>query len=446
VCVFEDEEGRGGVLCRPNGAFKFQYSIVYANSVTIDHPEAEVRERERWRKAKRFVEETDGMLQYPLFGCLPAVYSFGHSHSSPDGRFILHAVYTHIKAMFLAGHDMTEAMRVLYQRLAKLEESRDVRWGEWLTYEEVKNRALDWDTLFAVGGAMRKLLDRVISYEHHDIHPNARVDDVLDRIQFSEEDRMLLFYVHGARFPSRRWTLAQVDQGILVVEQLADGEEQTTDGETTTLATVSDWCRFMNTVRPPIRYVGGGGAKEALSLGDVCCWLMEAHFSGRDWSQVARVPLQWERLVEFFERMPLLVVGLEWFFKRKPKKRTAFSAADDPRERPTGFSVADVSLIQKHLAKYVFKTDSRRTGQFSYIRHNTPVVWNLSSGGVAFILACRESTNQTAELATVQDLRVFLSQAYIDVYFTPDGVNGKMMAASELVDSLMQQFRWWRRV
>jgi hypothetical protein len=352
-------------------------------------------------------------------------------------------VYTHIKAVFLAGHDMTEAMRALDQGLAKLLEARDVRWGEWLTYEEVKNRALDWDTLFAVGGAMRRLLNRatVVEPRHHFIHPNAKVGTVLSRIQFNEEDRMLLFFGHDdTRFPSRRWTLAQVDQGILVVEQVAAGEEQTVDGETTTLATVSDWCRFMNTVRPPIRYVGGGGATEALSLGDVCCWLMEAHFSGRAWSQVARVPLQWERMVEFFERMPLLVVGLEWFFMRKQKER-------NPRERPTGFSVADVSLIQTHLAKYVFKSNPPRMGQFSYTRHNTPAVWSLSSGpGVTFILACRESTTQTTELRTVGDLRVFLTHAYTDVYFTPDGVNGKMMAASELVDSLMQQFRWWRRV
>jgi hypothetical protein len=318
----------------------------------------------------------------------------------------------------------TEVTRVLNKRLKALLADQAV-WGEWLTFEEVQDRPLDLDTLFKVWCNKKTLLARATGNE---LMPDADlVGMVLDQIQI-DSSGVIFFHHPCGRHPARSWTSKQVDDGILVMERTVF-KEQTAAQK---LTTVSDWCRFMDTIRPPVEYKRDDGVMVRLSIGKMCRWLMIAYFSGPTWFGVGLAPLRWDKLVRFFGSMRARVGGLGRCYERHHSGKNK------------NLSKEDVSLIEQHLYTYVFKSSSSGMGRFSYKRDNVPIVWNLCSGpGRAFVLAVRESTTppESRELRTVHDLCAFLSAAFPDIYFTAGGV--KMMASHELATYLMQQFKWW---
>jgi hypothetical protein len=322
----------------------------------------------------------------------------------------------------------TEVTRVLNERLKALLADQAL-WGEWLTFEEVQDRQLNLDALFTVWCNKTSLLDRATGNE---LMPKVKlVGMVLDQIQINSSG-VIFFHHPCGRHPARSWTSEQVDDGVLVMEGTVF-EEQTAAQK---LTTVSDWCSFMGGIRPPVMYDRGDGVKVLLSIDTMCRWLMIAHFSGPTWYGVGLAPLRWDKLVRFFGSMHARVGGLCWCYQRNHTGVDKY------------LSKEDVSLIQKHLHKYVFNPGSSGMGRFSYKRDT--IVWNLCSGpGNAFVLAVRESTTQSKtppesrELRTVHDLCVFLSAAFPDVYFTADRVRGKKVASHELATYLMQQFKWW---
>jgi hypothetical protein len=312
---------------------------------------------------------------------------------------------------------MMDAARDVDERLEKL--LAVPRWGMWLRYAEVRNRALDWDTLFEVWRTKDVLLKRAMEHHEVDIHPSAKVHEVLSFIRFRQSDGTIRLYM-GADRPSPCWTLQQTDGVISVV-----------NGRT--LSTVSDWCEFMPGVHGDIPFVSGAGQRGVVSFRDVCCWLMVAHYSGPSWGEVGRVLLRWESLVEFLkmDRRDVLAGGLKWFFDRTHDDR---------------LTAAEGSEIEKHLGRYKFEpdSDSPTAGRFSYERHGGCIAWALSvAPGGKSILAQRGENSMPTSLRTVQDLRTFLSGVFTDVYFTPSGAKGLRLLSSDLTDYLMQQFRWW---
>jgi hypothetical protein len=312
-----------------------------------------------------------------------------------------------------------DAARDVNQRLekwlaaAESPSPAETRWGVRLTYAEVKDRALDWDTLLRVWDTRSALFKRMERYGFEE----DGAKEALHYIRLNANGEILLY--NTDKRPSRCWQLSQAAGGgvLSVAEQALDDGSQL--GALRTLATVDTWCDFMREVQLPPRE-----DKVAERLYGVCCSLMVAHYSGPDWTEVGKVHLRWDRLVQFLQGMSGLVGGLNWFFNRR------------------GIVVSSPE-VGARISGCEYTPSSIRTGVFSYGR--APLVeWDMSCGpGEASVWAMRKSSTPplSEKFTTVQELRDFLIlRVFSDAYFTSAA---EMARACDLTDYLMQQFRWW---
>ena len=289
-----------------------------------------------------------------------------------------------------AARDVNQRLERLLGAAGETPSPAETRWGVWLTYAEVKDRALEWDTLLKVWDTRSALFKRM---ELYGLDDGAK--EALHYIRLSEKGKILLYNTDSRL--SRCWQLSQAAGGgvLSVAEQaLDDGRQQL--GAPRTLATVDTWCDFMREVQLPPRE-----DKVAERLYGVCCSLMVAHYSGPEWTEVGRLPVRWERLAQFLQGMSACISGCE------------------------------------------YTPSSKRTGVFSYGR--APLVeWDMSCGpGEPSVLAVRRTPPHSETFRTVRELRDFLMlRVFSDAYFASTA-KGKMPLGCDLTDYLMQQFRWW---
>jgi hypothetical protein len=320
-----------------------------------------------------------------------------------------------------AARDVNQRLERLLGAAGETPSPAETRWGVRLTYAEVKDRALDWDTLLRVWDTRSALFKRMERYGFEE----DGAKEALHYIRLNANGEILLY--NTDKRPSRCWQLSQAAGGgvLSVAEQALDDGSQL--GALRTLATVDTWCDFMREVQLPPRE-----DKVAERLYGVCCSLMVAHYSGPEWTEVGKVHLRWDRLVQFLQGMSGLVGGLNWFFNR----RGVVGAGD-------WFSAAEVESIRTRISGCEFKSSTTRTGVFSYGR--APLVeWDMSCGPEEpFVLAVRRTPPHSETFRTVRELRDFLMlRVFSDAYFASTA-KGKMPLGCDLTDYLMQQFRWW---
>jgi hypothetical protein len=290
-----------------------------------------------------------------------------------------------------------ELLRAIERRLDALLAAESRFQTTWMGPLYRINQALDEEILMGFLRSKDILARRILTVEGKGL--KKLIYSELGKIHFSAKYHTISYERDGENYS---WLFFQNDGVIMVKRSTEDGPM-----DERTLPLISDLCDFLESVI---------FATVVLTTNEMAQKFITEYCNGPDWYEIMETPLYWDRLVGFLSSKDQLAEGI---------KRDIES---------------DMSLIQAHVASFIFDANS---GQLTYTLKEKQVVWEmrpLQRGVLARKTQNRKTTE--IELKTVSNLFSLLCNVFRDIWFTNRGVSGPLLSSRDLTQNLMFRYLW----